>query len=39
MGGHSLRTDYEITNNDSHNVVTLGICALDGTIHLASGQP
>lgn len=27
--------DYTITNNDSHNTATLGICALDGTIHLA----
>ena len=28
-------TDYAISGHDSHNVVTLGICALDGTIHLA----
>ncbi len=28
-------TDYSITGNDSHNVVALGICAADGTIHLA----
>lgn len=28
-------TDYKITNHDSHNVCTIGICAKDGTIHLA----
>lgn len=28
-------TDYEITNHDSHNVVALGICEGDGTIHVA----
>ncbi len=27
-------TDYAMTGSDSHNVVTLGICAADGTIHL-----
>lgn len=27
--------DYTITNNDSHNTTTLGICTRDGTIHLA----
>lgn len=28
-------TDYTITSDDSHNVVSLGVCHLDGTIHLA----
>ena len=28
-------TDYTITNHDSHNITALGICAGDGTIHLA----
>lgn len=28
-------TDYVITNHDSHNVVALGICEGDGTIHVA----
>ena len=28
-------TDYTMPGSDSHNVVTLGICATDGTIHLA----
>jgi hypothetical protein len=28
-------TDYTIDSSDSHNVVALGICAADGTIHLA----
>lgn len=28
-------TDYTIDNNDSHNSTTVGICHLDGTIHLA----
>lgn len=28
-------TDYNIPSSDSHNVATVGICALDGTIHLA----
>jgi hypothetical protein len=28
-------TDYNITNNDTHNVAVLGICENDGTIHLA----
>lgn len=27
-------TDYAMPGSDSHNVVTLGICAADGTIHL-----
>ncbi|MDQ8188942.1 BNR repeat-containing protein [Roseibacillus persicicus] len=27
--------DYNITNNDSHNSTAIGICHLDGTIHLA----
>lgn len=28
-------TDYEITSSDSHNIVSVGICENDGTIHLA----
>ena len=28
-------TDYTFTSDDAHNVVTLGICPKDGTIHLA----
>ena len=28
-------TDYTIPSHDSHNVATVGICANDGTIHLA----
>jgi hypothetical protein len=28
-------TDYTMSGSDSHNVVTLGICAVDGTIHLS----
>ena len=28
-------TDYAMPGSDSHNVVTLGICAKDGTIHFA----
>ena len=28
-------TDYVITNHDSHNVVALGVCEGDGTIHVA----
>ena len=28
-------TDYAMPGSDSHNVVTLGICATDGTIHFA----
>lgn len=28
-------TDYVMPGSDSHNVVTLGICAADGTIHLS----
>lgn len=28
-------SDYSIVSNDSHNVVTVGVCHLDGTIHLA----
>ncbi|MFY0653111.1 MAG: BNR repeat-containing protein [Cyclobacteriaceae bacterium] len=27
--------DYDFTSNDAHNVVSLGICPNDGTIHLA----
>ncbi|MBK1825464.1 BNR-4 repeat-containing protein [Haloferula rosea] len=27
--------DYSITSHDSHNITALGICAGDGTIHLA----
>jgi hypothetical protein len=27
--------DYDFTSNDAHNVISLGICARDGTIHLA----
>jgi hypothetical protein len=27
-------TDYNITNNDTHNVAVIGICENDGTIHL-----
>lgn len=27
--------DYDFTSNDAHNVISLGICSLDGTIHLA----
>jgi hypothetical protein len=28
-------TDYHIKSNDTHNVTVLGICAKDGTIHMA----
>lgn len=27
--------DYDFRSNDAHNVISLGICAKDGTIHLA----
>lgn len=28
-------SDYSFTSNDAHNVVTMGICPNDGTIHLS----
>ena len=28
-------SDYKFTSNDAHNTISLGICAKDGTIHLA----
>jgi hypothetical protein len=32
----SLRfTDYAFTSNDAHNIISMGICPADGTIHLA----
>ncbi len=35
-GWETIRfTDYTMPGNDSHNVVTLGICRKDGTIHLS----
>lgn len=27
--------DYDFTSNDAHNTISMGICAVDGTIHLA----
>lgn len=28
-------SDYKLSGNDAHNTITMGICANDGTIHLA----
>jgi len=28
-------TDYQFKSNDAHNVISMGICPADGTIHLA----
>ena len=28
-------TDYNFTSNDAHNIISLGLCPVDGTLHLS----